>query len=115
MQNFIDRFSSRTPKEPIKRPVIGPAFNRPVISIPASNNFEQALKQEQELSRTLQRRLVELEMTPPPPREVVTVPVCLPLPVASTSSEWRVRLEEVQKRQLEKIIGRGGINITICL
>lgn len=78
-------------------------------------SLEKALEQERQVSDSLRKRVVELEIAVgkfhiAPPTRAPALP--LPLPVPSNSSEWRLKLEEVQKRQLERMVGR-GYDITI--
>ena len=123
LKDFIDRISNAVAKPEAKRPppVTRQVISRPVASIDTSHaisTLEKALQQERTLSEALRKRVVELEMTvdqafSAKAAAVPPAPTLLPLPIPSNSSEWRVRLEEIQKRQLEKIVGRGGINITI--
>ncbi len=124
LQHFIDRVSG-APSKPIP-PQRRTLPLRQVVTRDAGladagraiTTLEKALVQEREVSDALRKRVVELEISaskpaiPRLPQGIAPV-VNLPLPVPSTMSEWRQRLEEVQKRQLEKMVGRGGVNITI--
>ena len=131
LNDFIKRISAvvSRPQPAVSRPVSRPSPSvvrkviqpQPLESVSTPSAIaivQKALKQERALSESLTARVSELEVivdqalrVPEPTPS--SKPPPLPLPVRSTSSEWRLRLEEVQKRQLEKLVGRGGINITI--
>ena len=117
VHSFIERISSPAsrplppPKKPVPvRTVLPKESPRVVETGSAVKSLEKALEQERELSESLRKRVVELEIAVgkqhihPAPRPLL---LPLPLPVPSNSSEWRQRLEEVQKKQLERLVGRG--------
>jgi hypothetical protein len=125
MQSFINRMtatssaaSAAAATAAVPRRATPPAPPREVPSsqtVKTISTLEKTLNQERQFSDALRQRVADLETsavrtTRPAAAEPL---VHLPLPVPSTSSEWRQKLEQIQKKQLERMIGRSGVNIPL--